>query len=508
MAHSDFRYKLLMKVLDQIRLNAPEEYRSYRVSEGDAVQRARSKSLLHLFLLVKFGVADFRQRHDFITDGPGDGGVDAYYIDGKEKRLYLVQAKFRAEGTQERSVTADELVRMHIRSILQGEKYYYDRRDQKVEFNAKIRRLQEQWGRLPDQANYEYCVIILGGGRKYSDEQIRRVLGLGEGELYEFYDYERIYQELLLPLCSSTYYDPDEISIELNLKEGSTPMLKQSIETRGGNLEIRVVFVPVAEVGRIMLRYKNAILRYNPRNYLTLSGNRVNRSIRDGILNSPKNDFAIYNNGITMLCREFRFTESTGRKGKGQIIIESPQIVNGGQTAYVLSEIYKDENKRPLLEGKEVLLKVITLPGGWDEQEIREFIADISNATNLQSKVSNADRRSNDEVLIRIQQEIFEKFGYLLERKRGEFEASMTEGYVDPQLVIKRGDLLRAYLAYKGSPSEARRSSEDRLFREERFRQIVGDGSGYAEMVFAYCLLSELREEERGGASQAWGSGW
>ena len=257
-----------------------------------------------------------------------------------------------------------------------------------------------------------------------------------------------------------------------------------------------------------MLMYKNAILRYNPRNYLTLSRNKVNRSIRDGILNSPKNDFAIYNNGITMLCREFRFTESTGRKGKGQIIIEAPQIVNGGQTAYVLSEIYKDESKRSLLEGKEVLLRVITLPGGWDEQEVREFISGISNATNLQSRVNNADRRSNDEVLVKIQQEIFEKFGYLLERKRGEFVEAMKDGYVDPRLVIKRGDLLRAYLAYRGSPSEARQSGEDKLFREERFKRIVGDGSGYAEMVFAYYLLSELREEEKkGGSTQAWGSG-
>ena len=32
-------------------------------------------------LKVKFGVVDFLERHKLITDGPQDGGVDAYCID-------------------------------------------------------------------------------------------------------------------------------------------------------------------------------------------------------------------------------------------------------------------------------------------------------------------------------------------------------------------------------------------------------------------------------------------
>jgi len=136
-----------------------------------------------------------------------------------------------------------------------------------------------------------------------------------------------------------------------------------------------------------------------------------------------------------------------------------------------------------------------------------DFISGISNATNQQSRVEEADRRSNDDILINIQEQIFREFGYLVERKRGEFFAAIKQGYVDKHWVIKRDDLLRAYLAYSGKPSEARRSGKDRLFQRDRFKTIMGDGQDYGTILFAYLVLSKLREEEKAGNNQGWGNG-
>ena len=500
----DYRHKLLVNVLDRFRHAAPSHYKSYHSEDYDSVQRARSKALIHLFLLVKFGESDFEVRHSFITDGPDDGGVDAYYFDERHKMLYFIQSKFRGDNASRRGISAEELIKMEIGAILRGSPTYQDRVGNEREFNGKIKQLQEKWSKLPDQARYKYKVMVLGGQAKYNDQQIRRLLGLGENEPFEFYDYERIYEEMLFPFCASNFYDPNEIVVELNLQNKEQSVLRQTVMTQQGAFQVRVVFVPVEEIGRILSQYKNAILKYNPRNYLSLAKNQVNQSIRDGILNSNTNDFAIYNNGITMLCSEFMISERTGRQNRGQVILEKPQIINGGQTAYVLSEIYEDVSKRNLLKGKEVLLRAIVIPSNLDERSVREFIVGVSNATNQQSKVEEADRRSNDEILITVQKRIFQEFGYLLERKRGEFYTAIEQGYVNKNRIVDRVYLLRSYLAFQGSPSEARRSGKDRLFRYRRFREIIGTGEDYKAMLFSALILAKLRKESKG---EDWGNG-
>jgi len=69
------------------------------------------------------------------------------------------------------------------------------------------------------------------------------------------------------------------------------------------------------------------------------------------IINNNANDFAIYNNGITIIADSFELTEKTGTKNVGQVIMLNPQIINGGQTAYVLSKVY-DAQKSEIRSGK------------------------------------------------------------------------------------------------------------------------------------------------------------
>ena len=184
-----------------------------------------------------------------------------------------------------------------------------------------------------------------------------------------------------------------------------------------------------------MSRYKNAILKYNPRNFLSLSNNKVNRKIMGSIINNNANDFAIYNNGITIIADSFELTESTGTKNVGQIIMLNPQIINGGQTAYVLSKIYEDQREQDysVFDGKEVMLKVIILTSKKDLNI--EFIEQISNATNQQTRVEEADRRSNDKIQLSIEEALFDTFGYFYERKKGEFYNGIDRKYIDKNLL-------------------------------------------------------------------------
>ena len=85
------KYDTLLNILDNICNTAPDNFKSYCLQEKseDEKNQIRSKAFIHLYLLVKFGLEDFKSRHDLITDGIDDGGLDAYFIDAETKYIYL-----------------------------------------------------------------------------------------------------------------------------------------------------------------------------------------------------------------------------------------------------------------------------------------------------------------------------------------------------------------------------------------------------------------------------------
>src|SRR5208337_2536690 len=118
------KYITLLNTLDKICEEAPDNFLSYKVdkSDTDAVNQARSKAFIHLFLKVKCGMASFSERHDFITEGTQDGGVDAWYIDRESKKIFLIQSKFRTtkDNFEKKKISANDLVRMEVQRILRG----------------------------------------------------------------------------------------------------------------------------------------------------------------------------------------------------------------------------------------------------------------------------------------------------------------------------------------------------------------------------------------------------
>jgi hypothetical protein len=91
---------------------------------------------------------------------------------------------------------------------------------------------------------------------------------------------------------------------------------------------------------------------------------------------------------------------------------------------------------------------------------------------------------------------IFENYGYLYERKTGEFYDGISAGVIDPELIINRFDFIKAYIAYKGEPATGRRISEDVAFQEDYFYKVLNDQSKYAEMFFSFLLFKCLLEKE------------
>ena len=494
-------YSTLCQVLDSLRAEAPITNNIYNPPAGnqDAVIQARSRALLHLFLKARFGLLRFAEREALVTDGPYDGGIDAYYIDQKNKRTYILQSKFRATAGNfiSTNMTASDLLKMDVGRIVKGEK----RSEGGTPYNERIRNgLQRAIRNLPDAGSYTTYVVLLGNTKNLSKPQLKRLV---EGYAVDQYPHDRAYRDLLFPVINGTYYTDPNLTIEINLAnlKGDTH-LDYDVKTEFLRPNMKLLFVPTREIGRIMHTYKNSILTYNPRSFLELSKNTVNQDIEASIRNMGSNEFALFNNGITVIADGTTISSDTAKQGTAQVVLRNPQLVNGAQTAYTLARIYEDcasTGDFTVFKGKEVLLRVITFVSlNPSRQEARtNLIGAISKASNSQTKIEESDRRSNDPVQLRLQQEFFDKYGLYYERKRGEFSDGLRDGYLPPDLVVNRERVVRVALACDYRVNQAR-SSVSKFFKEGALASLlkIRDTGKYAYGYEVFALLEKERRQK------------
>jgi len=278
MDHS--KYKTLVHIWDQIRKEAPPEFKRYHVLETatEKLNQARSRTFVHLFLKVSFGLLDFKEREYFITDRSGDGGIDAYYIDHESKVVFFIQSKFRTNKNnfEEKDISFDELLIMDVDRIVAGE----EEDENGNPYNGKIKQLQRDISTIPDIGRYKYEVIILANLKKQKTSHLRKLTG---GFPAIVFDYEKSYNDLVFPVISGTYYSEEELYIKLNLSNTtlSSSRISYNVKTSFKDCDISILFVPTGEIGEILYKYKNSILKYNPRSYLELSNNDVNKEIAE-----------------------------------------------------------------------------------------------------------------------------------------------------------------------------------------------------------------------------------
>ena len=80
-----------------------------------------------------------------------------------------------------------------------------------------------------------------------------------------------------------------------------------------------------------MHTYKNSVLKYNPRSFLELAKNPVNEEIETSICDKTNNEFALFNNGITVIADGTSISSDTAKQGTAQVVLRNPQLVNGAQ---------------------------------------------------------------------------------------------------------------------------------------------------------------------------------
>lgn len=493
------KYNILVNILDRLMSEAPSKYKRYYPdpNDGEKVDQARARAFIHLFFKVKYGMDNFEERESYITDDPYDAGIDGYYIDKEAKKILFVQSKFRLnkKNFENKEISIDELLNMDVDRIVDGE---VEDEDGNL-YNGKIKNMLQKINAIDDIGRYQYEVVILANLKKdhYKQSQLKKLTG---GFPSKVFDYERCYNEFVFPVVTGCYFNADEIRIKLSLanKENNDGRISYTVKSEYGACKIMVAFIPVLEIAKVVSKYKNSILKYNPRCFLSLQNNTINPKIRNTIIQKRTNEIALYNNGITILSDDTSFSSQVALKDVAQLIIKNPQIVNGGQTAYTFSSIY--ENDVDYLEHfheKEVLVKIITFLGEYNEEDKLKLIEELSKATNEQTPVKEADRRANDKVQVEYQKRIYRDFGYFYNRKMGEFHDGLSQNFITRDKIVDRTTFMRVASAIQGEVAKARRNGEDVLFRQEYFDRVFKDTNIYRKYMYGYFCYMYLAEMEK-----------
>ena len=152
--------------------------------------------------------------------------------------------------------------------------------------------------------------------------------------------------------------------------------------------------VPGKFLADIYLKYGSKLLQGNVRAFLSVRG-KVNKGIRDTIINHPENFFT-FNNGIAVVARSVSFSADKTRI----VQFKDLQIINGGQTTASLANAIIKKEARYGMDNLYVPMKltVLNVENDLSEEQVERYNSitkTISQCANSQNAVSEADFFSN-----------------------------------------------------------------------------------------------------------------
>jgi hypothetical protein len=207
--------------------------------------------------------------------------------------------------------------------------------------------------------------------------------------------------------------------------------------------------------------------------------NEINRKIYDTATSDEAGLFWYYNNGITIVCDSFEY--QPGFRG-GPLLLSNPQIVNGGQSSHAL--FLASRSNLSQVNKVRLLVRIF-------ETKDRSLYAKVAEATNSQTPIRSRDLRSNEPVLIKLENSL-RSIGYYLDRKRDQHSNVSTSKRID---ALKLGQMWLAYVM--GQPDKSKTAS-DKIFGEY-FSIIFDPNEITAERAAAVWQLYEILELERRG---------
>jgi len=415
-------------------------------------------------------------------DGNNDNGIDGLYIDDHDKCVYFYQFKTKEKDFNPEK---DTFGRECINDILNAKNFLNETRKGNIgSCNSELKKLIPK---IKDRMDKGYSFIgrvaVNGSLTIPAQDAFNSARKDFKDSDYDLQKFE-IDDIAKLILSDAVEGIQPPKSIHLSFVKNKFFYDKSDGVILGQ--------VPTSEIREVLDKQKKdvTLFGYNYRYFLGTSyriGN-VNTKIKQTLEDDEKKEkFHMFNNGIRITCEKIK---TTGSIHNNSFIIYKPQIVNGGQTSAVISQLKK------LPKSVTVDLKIIEA----DDELSRE----IATGTNTQTAVEGWDFRANE----KFQRYLLKSFSnfkpaWWYEIKRGEFETiiqpkkKLLQKYKfapdsKKYQKIHPDNLSKAVLSFLGKPGDARIKRKD--FPEEKglYKEIFNVGLTPHEYLLYYLIFTRV----------------
>jgi hypothetical protein len=334
----------------------------------EKVNKFYSRSLAALAIVMQCGV-EYDIAVQSITDGYHDLGIDAVYNDTAQKKLILVQSKWRKDGlgsiSQEEASTFTEGVARVINFDLTG-------------CNAKLSAKQSEITDALRDMNYQIEIVYCHTGNQGMNEYASRALNSLLNQVNEDDSTE------LLTFTEIKLQDIYEYLANGQINESI--VLNDVLISNWGSVDapFKAYYgtIQVSAVGEWYNQYGNQLFAKNIRYYK--GSTEVNQGIKEVLKTQPEK-FFYYNNGIKLLCKKItkKLPYSTGNN-VGLFALEGVSLVNGAQTTGVIGAVCLENPE--LIESAKVFVQMIDLGDAENDQAVQ-----ITKLSNTQNRIDSKD---------------------------------------------------------------------------------------------------------------------
>lgn len=384
-----------MANINMIRIRARlEELFSEKIDMSDfpddGSNHFETRAIAALALMMVCGL-DSQQSSLHITDGYHDMGIDAIFLDDTQKQLFVIQSKWRNEGTgsikQEEMQSFVEGIKRIINFDLDGA-------------NRKILQKKSDIDFALTKIGYQIHVLFVHTGNSIATDYVKRPLTDLMKTTNDDISTLLIYDEILFK------------EIYTYLAQGQNPesiALDDVIISNWGKVDVPYSAyygtISAAAIGEWYKNHGNALFAKNIRFYK--GSTEVNDGMKRTLLQEPEN-FFYYNNGIKLLCNSIvRKAKESTTNATGLFALEGVSLVNGAQTAGTIGTVFIDNPEQ--VAKATVMIQLVDLSNASEEASIQ-----ITKLSNTQNRIENKDFAALDPEQERIRTELaFSHYSYL-----------------------------------------------------------------------------------------------
>lgn len=357
---------------------------------NDTSNHFETRALSALALVIQSGI-EISKACVHITDGFRDMGLDAIYLDEAQKKLFVVQSKWRSSGS-------GGIDQKEMSSFVEGIKRILN--EDLTGANDKIVAKNIDIDTALTRIGYQiHAIFIHTGNQKANDyilRPIKELLGATNDEVSTILMFDEIDQKDIYSFLVNGQ-NQDSISIDDVILSNWGKISSPYIAYYG--------VISVAAIGEWYNTYGNSLFAKNIRFYK--GDTEVNNGMKKVLIQEP-DKFIYYNNGIKLLCKSIqRKAKGSTTPATGIFSLEGVSLVNGAQTTGVIGSAFAENQEQ--VQKATVMVQIIDL-SNVDEQTTTQ----ITKLSNTQNKIENKDFAALDPEQERLRMELaFSHYSYL-----------------------------------------------------------------------------------------------